>query len=48
MATADFWDTKKRATTMQLFTYECSELSTAKFQRLSVFHTTVTYATAKL
>lgn len=33
---------------MQLFTYECSEQSTAECQKLSVFHTTVTYATAKL
>ena len=39
---------KKRATTMSLFTYECNEQSTAELQKLSVFHTTVTYATAKL
>ena len=29
-------------------TYECNEQSTAELQKLSVFHTTVTYATAKL
>jgi len=33
---------------MLLFTYECNEQSTAELQKLSVFHTTVTYATAKL
>ena len=29
-------------------TYECNEQSTAELQKLSVFHTTVTYATAKI
>ena len=29
-------------------TYECNEQSTAELQKLPVFHTTVTYATAKL
>lgn len=33
---------------MLLFTYECNEQSTAELQKLSAFHTTVTYATAKL
>lgn len=33
---------------MLLFTYECNEQSTAELQKFSVFHTTVTYATAKL
>ena len=39
---------EKRATLMLLFTYECNEQSTAELQKFSVFHTTVTYATAKL
>ena len=29
-------------------TYECNEQSTAELQKFSIFHTTVTYATAKL
>ncbi len=31
-----------------LFTHEYSEQSTAEKQKLSAFHTTVTYATAKI
>lgn len=39
---------KKKEQLNAALTYECSEQSTADLQKLSVFHTTVTYATAKI